>query len=269
MTYDQQKPQPGLTDYIRQFWMIDSEGDAKICPEKIVPDGYPEMIFHNKQSFRTNIDGHWQLQDKQLIAGQISNFFYIENTGVASTFAIKLQPWALSQLFDIRMGELNNRVISISSSLKEVIRPIIDFSSNPELSFVQKVSAIETWFYDYINAKEIITPKGLEAVRLIILSKGETPLKEIQDKCSISERGLERFFKSHIGLTPKRYSRIIRFSNIFKLVQDPNFNWQDITFLSGFYDQSHFIKNFKEFTGEEPSKYGFDEHNLANLFLKN
>ncbi|MDY8135884.1 helix-turn-helix domain-containing protein [Aquimarina sp. 2201CG5-10] len=84
----------------------------------------------------------------------------------------------------------------------------------------------------------------------------------------MNERNLERFFKTYIGLTPKFYSRVIRFSNIFKLIQQEGFNWASIAYLAGFYDQSHFIKNFKEFTGEEPSKYGFEEENMANFFLK-
>ena len=43
--------------------------------------------------------------------------------------------------------------------------------------------------------------------------------------------------------------------------------WLDITYDSGYYDQAHFIKNFKEFTGESPSAYGFEEKNMANFFL--
>ncbi|NQY35322.1 MAG: AraC family transcriptional regulator [Alteromonadaceae bacterium] len=80
-------------------------------------------------------------------------------------------------------------------------------------------------------------------------------------------RQLERYFKQAIGLPPKLYCRIIRFAYIFKLISTNNSNWSEISTQAGFYDQSHFIKNFKEFTGEEPSKYGFKAENLANLFL--
>ena len=105
------------------------------------------------------------------------------------------------------------------------------------------------------------------AAQLIINEKGLISLQEIQQKINISERSLERYFKKNIGISPKFYSRVIRLSNIFKLIQEGKTNWADIIYQSGFYDQSHFIKNFKEFTGEEPSNYGFNEQNMANFFL--
>jgi AraC-like DNA-binding protein len=44
--------------------------------------------------------------------------------------------------------------------------------------------------------------------------------------------------------------------------------WVDVALNSGYFDQSHFIRNFKAFTGESPAQYGFDKKNLANFFLR-
>jgi transcriptional regulator GlxA family with amidase domain len=84
----------------------------------------------------------------------------------------------------------------------------------------------------------------------------------------ITERQLERLFKKYIGLSPKFYSRIIRFNHIFQLVKEKRISWLEITHLSGYFDQSHFIRDFKAFTGEEPSQYFFDAPDMANFFLK-
>ena len=83
----------------------------------------------------------------------------------------------------------------------------------------------------------------------------------------VSERQLERLFKKYIGLSPKYYARIIRFNYIFKLIHLKNTSWAEVVYQSGFYDQSHFIRNFKAFTGEDPSSYYFEEKNMANFFL--
>ncbi len=84
---------------------------------------------------------------------------------------------------------------------------------------------------------------------------------------SLGERQLQRLFKRYIGLSPKYYARIIRFNHIFQLIKEGGHNWAEIIFLSGYYDQSHFIRNFKAFTGEDPSGYFFQEQNMANFFL--
>jgi len=265
--YIQKKSTPKLSGIIKSFWLIDYKEHISIQKEKIIPDGYPELIFHYGDFCKTNIDGFWKQQGKNLIAGQIKNHFFIENTGICKVFGIKLQPWALNELFDIKMYHLTNRVINIPKKTLEILNPIKEISKN-SFSFDEKVIKIENWFSELISKQNFKHNKGQEAVELIIKTKGKLDLKSIRNKIDISERSLERYFKVHIGISPKHYCRIIRFSNIFQLVQEDNVDWADIVFLTGFYDQSHFIKNFREFTGEDPTKYNFFEDNLANLFLK-
>ena len=62
--------------------------------------------------------------------------------------------------------------------------------------------------------------------------------------------------------------RIIRFNYIFKLIQDNNQSWSGLAYEASYFDQSHFIRNFRDFTGENPSDYDFDEKNMANFFLQ-
>ena len=76
--------------------MIDSGDDGAIREEKIIPDGYPEMIFHYKDPYFIDIEGQWQKQDRYLLAGQIRNHFFLKNSGRSGIFAIKLQPTALT-----------------------------------------------------------------------------------------------------------------------------------------------------------------------------
>ncbi|MDJ0645731.1 MAG: helix-turn-helix domain-containing protein [Flavobacteriaceae bacterium] len=264
--YFQKEASPKLSDLIKSFWQIDKEKEITIIREKIIPDGYPELIFHYGDHYRTNINGRWQDQALNLIAGQIKNHFFLENTGESKIFGIKFQPWGLNKLFGIEMSELTDKVIEVPDDILEVVHKIKKTGTS-SLSFANKVDEIENWFTEYISYVNLKSPKGQKAAELIIENHGKTDIKLIRNEIGISERTLERYFKSKIGLSPKYYSRIIRFAHIFRLAQSDKIDWLDITFLAGFYDQSHFIKNFKEFTGEDPSKYGFHEETLANFFL--
>jgi AraC-like DNA-binding protein len=163
---------------------------------------------------------------------------------------------------------LTNRVISLNEARLKKFEPIMKIAISNK-TFEDKVIQIEKWFSKYINIKKNKTSSGELATRLIINKKGAININDVLQIANISERSLERYFKNYIGLSPKFYSRVIRFSNIFNLVQKNSFNWLDVAYIAGFYDQAHFIKNFKEFTGEEPSKYGFEDINMANFFLKN
>jgi AraC-like DNA-binding protein len=84
----------------------------------------------------------------------------------------------------------------------------------------------------------------------------------------IGERYLQRLFQNYIGVSPKFFARIVRFSYIFQLIKDESPTWADVVYEAGYYDQSHFIRNFKAFTGEDPGKYIFAEKSLANFFMR-
>ncbi len=106
------------------------------------------------------------------------------------------------------------------------------------------------------------------AIHSIFSTNGMISVSELCGVSGMSERQLQRTFKKYIGLPPKLYARIIRFSRIFHVVQQKKLNGSELGLEAGFYDQSHFIRNFKAFTGEEPSQYFFDQPTLANFFLK-
>ncbi|RKE94788.1 helix-turn-helix domain-containing protein [Ichthyenterobacterium magnum] len=265
MNYFQKKPSSKLSSYIKEFWQIEGNGFINKKRDKIIPDGYPELIFHYKDAYKSNINKTWNTQSKYLIAGQIKNHFYIENTGETGMFGIKFQPAALTKLFSINMALHTDKVTTLDSYLFSILKDVIT-NATSETPFEEKVNAIEIWFNNFVTThtqKPHIIDKAIE---IIMSSNGATTIKDITRNLTIGERTLERYFKTYVGLSPKFFCRIIRFSHIFKIVSDSK-NWTDVTYQTGYYDQSHFIKNFKEFTGEDPSKYGFNAINMANFFL--
>ena len=71
-----------------------------------------------------------------------------------------------------------------------------------------------------------------------------------------SRKQLINRFRQHIGLPPKLAARVIRFSHAVRLLQESEErNWMDIAFDAGYYDQSHLIRDFLEFTGSTPTEY--------------
>ena len=248
--------------------MIESEDDTSESIQKIIPDGYPEMIFHYGDNFEANITGTWHQQGQYLIAGQIKNHFFLKNTGVTGIFAIKFQPTALAALFGMNMSDITDQVIPFNQGLLSILQDVKN-TAIADFTFEEKIKEITKWFLNYSSNLDLTAASRSErAVQLIIEGRGGMTVQTLQSHLNISQRSLERHFKKHVGLTPKFYSRIIRFSHIFNLISEEHKDWISISYLAGYFDQSHFIKNFKEFTGEEPSKYGFNEQNLANFFLR-
>jgi transcriptional regulator GlxA family with amidase domain len=96
---------------------------------------------------------------------------------------------------------------------------------------------------------------------------GNITIKQLCEDFNISPRQLERSFNEQVGVTAKMFARIIRFANVYKLLQKPDLSKSDATYILGFFDQAHFNKEFKQFTGESPEHYFEGNHHFSNFFL--
>lgn len=266
MIFKRLAPDPGLEHLIECYWIVESQ-DPTPQQQKIIPDGFPEIIFHYGDPYRINLGTAWELQSASLLGGQLRNYFYLENTGVSGIVGIKLKPTAVTHLFNISMDELTDKVVDLPLVTGHSFQPIAA-AIRPGIDHDTIIRFINDHVKQLAEKASYHANHADRAVTQIIEKKGMITVAELIGTLGTSERNLERIFKKYIGLSPKFYTRIIRFNTIFQLIQEGDPRWTSIAFDSGFYDQSHFIRNFKAFTGEDPTRYFFDEQNMANFFLK-
>lgn len=90
----------------------------------------------------------------------------------------------------------------------------------------------------------------------IITSAGSEPLSDLLKEYSLSERTLQRQFQKRVGITPKKLMRIVRINRIWERIKSrESIDYQDIIFEGNYFDQTHFIKDFKDITGETPDVF--------------
>lgn len=264
MAFFRYEPAPDLKNMIECYWLV-NDNDHTPHLQKIIPDGFPEIIFHFGDPYKIKLGDQWELQGKNLLAGQITRFFFLENTGTSDVVGLKFKPAALTHLFDLHMADLTDKVVTLNLIPGDPFRQLIKELGKTE-DHDKIVSALDEHLMKWsVPAKETVIDKVLAK---IFATHGMTTIADLCKEANVGERQLERLFKKYIGLSPKFYSRIIRFNYIFQSIDDKSLSWAEVGLHTGFYDQPHFIKNFKAFTGEDPSKYFFDQPTLANFFLK-
>ncbi|HYC83606.1 MAG TPA: helix-turn-helix domain-containing protein [Chryseosolibacter sp.] len=264
MAFRQIIPPNSLQGLVQCYWIVDDER-PKPRQQKIIPDGFSEMIFHFGDPYRINLAGSWQLQSRALVAGQIRRFFYLENTGRSSIIGIKFRPTALTHLYGLRMSTLTDRVEPLLEMTGEDGRAL-SAAVGDTFEFEAIVGRLNQHLEDLARKAGPLNSPIDAAVNRILDAKGMVTTAWLTDQVHLGERQLERLFKHYVGVSPKFYARIVRFNAIFDMIQH-KMNWLDIVERAGFYDQPHFIRNFREFTGEDPSMYAFEARNLANFFL--
>lgn len=266
MIFKRIAPDHGLEKLIECYWIVEND-DPTPCRQKIIPDGYEEIIFHYGDPYRICLSKTWEQQTGRLLAGQITRYFWLENTGRAGVVGIKLKPTASTQLFGLDMHVLTNKVIDLPASIAVQLEPLqqVILQSRDHDHWVARFNE---YFFRLMQQTAITHLPVDAAARLILARRGLITVAEIAGAVGLGERQLERLFRKYVGVSPKMYARIIRFSAIFQLIEQEDPGWAGLAYEAGYYDQSHFIRNFKAFTGEDPSRYSFNEKNMANFFLK-
>lgn len=107
-------------------------------------------------------------------------------------------------------------------------------------------------------------------VRKITSFYGNYSIEKFSDESKISARQLRRRFLHSVGISPKRFSRIVRFQNALCLIKLNKINnLTTLVYKSNYFDQSHFIRDFKEFTGSSPKSYLTKTHKFTDLIMRN
>jgi methylphosphotriester-DNA--protein-cysteine methyltransferase len=130
------------------------------------------------------------------------------------------------------------------------------------------MAAIEDALLNAESTSRFHDPLASEAVRRIAFARGSSDLGLLARELGLSLRQFERRFHASVGLTPKLFSRMQRFIQVFRTLGDSPSNWVDTAVACGYYDQSHLIRDFKDFSGETPAVLLAADADLARHFLE-
>lgn len=245
MYYQEIPPIKALQQYVRYFWVLEDTPSFKHPLHfKILPDALPALIFQDQPNQFFDQDD--QAMPQLYIYGQFTQHSEHTVSGKFKIIGAYLEPTALKTLFHLDAFELSNQNIALEDLVSDLIlEQLVNASGTAE-----KITIISNFILDRINHAKHHNEKARYASSLI--QNGKT-LPEVQQQMNLSERSLERLSKQYIGMSPKLYARIIRFqSSLAILRQSPSLNLSTVAHQSSYFDQSHFIRDFKAFTGCSP-----------------
>ena len=245
MRYQKTFPIKPLQKYIKCFWTLE-DGNAQGLERtfKIIPDGLPGLIFQQKRSCTDQNGGRLP---QSFLYGQTTKHSYQYLDEGFKTIGVYFQPTALKSIFGIDAMELTDHNVNLSDLGKyELSQQLSD-----TISTSKQIEILSTFFLGQINQQKTAS----ESIDIVIgkMTKGEN-LCKILSALNMSERTLERHFLIHVGVPPKRFSRIIRFQSALKDLRVSK-NLTQVSFQNEYFDQSHFNREFKEFTGTTPTMF--------------
>ncbi len=150
-----------------------------------------------------------------------------------------------------------NELFNLSLSLEEVFDKNKVSELEEKLAIAttdqQRIKLVEQFFLSQL--KDIHTDKLIvEAVKMIYQSNGTIRIRELNEKLFISQSPFEKRFRKVVGTTPKKFANIVRFHNVLSSLENTK-SLTEICYENNFFDQAHFIRDFKQFTGDTPENF--------------
>jgi AraC-like DNA-binding protein len=182
--------------------------------------------------------------------------FLFEYPAPVRLVGVHFKPWGISPFAGLPASELRDRWVPVDAvwprSLDRIRNQAGDSASAAEAMRVLEQEL----------RRRLAQPpsRGLGLVRhtggRLETSSGTVPVGALTDAAGVSGTHLAAQFRSHVGVTPKRVARIYRFARLIVSVDARRpVDWAELAHVSGYFDQAHFSKEFKDFTGLTPTEY--------------
>ncbi len=266
MTYLRYTPSPPLDHYIDHLYYLD--GSMPFPRERILP--YPAA------DLKINLGGTFAIYDndhtgrpKRLteswLTGISSVYHSIDWPQEMRLYGVRFKPSGAYPLLGIPMSEFYNQVVSLEAFWGRFASEI-----RGRLAAAPSIQAGLVLFEQQLLARLRVKPGEQNLVDYCIAElnrqHGDLSIRSLSNDVGISQNHLATQFKRVVGTSAKEMARLYRFEYVLRSI-DPTqpVHWTQIALKCGYYDQSHFSKEFVAFTGYSPSNYQLLRHQVYTM----
>lgn len=257
MKYREILPTAGLQPYVQCYYTFESSTGIQV-DDVVFPGGHMEMIFNLGE-------GVWQSSDNENyhntppveLWGKLTQPLAIRSLGKNNMLGIRFHAHSAAYFLADDISRFNDRIIDLRQLLGEPVRTLhaqlLETTALPE-----RIQLIESFLHRRLALKAGKTGHiGMIGQIVRELQQNDSPenMEVIAQRYGISSRYLRKLFLQYTGVSPKFYHKISRFQHSLQLINANQSNLTSITYDCGYFDQSHFIRDFKLFTGITPSDY--------------
>ena len=254
------KPSTVLSPFVKQYWGLDNclkPGEVHV--QRIVPNGLMDLTFYLGDL--PKLINHQQSgMERTILTGHCKGRYDLVVTGNLHLFSVSFNPLGASMFFDLPMNELFGCIVPARFLFKGIIDQL-ETSLSETVDFTGKVKLVEEFLMKQLTQKaDDFGQKRMKgSIDLINKNRGMVEVDALASCACWSRKQYERNFQEIVGTSPKQFMRIVRFQHVLQFKgKQPQTNLTELAYACGYFDQSHMINEFRDFSGRTPRQY-FEE----------
>jgi AraC-like DNA-binding protein len=251
-------PRAPLSNFIEMLWYYDGYAQPH-AKERLMPTGTTELVINLRADQIRVYDRHdtriGHTFKGAVVCGPHSEFFVIDTDEQTSVIGVHFKPGGIFPFLKLPADELHNQHVGLDDLwdpvVTDALRTQLLEAPTPETKFRVLESAL---------LSQMSQPASHPAVAFALSYFHDIPhlakMADVTSKIGFSQRTFIRRFSEEVGLTPKAFCRVRRFQRVLKLIHDAHeVDWLDVSLSCGYFDQAHFIHDFRAFAGINPTTY--------------
>jgi AraC-like DNA-binding protein len=270
MEFSYFSPSAILQPYIKHYYLFESRSDIQF-EDTVFPGGDMEVIFNlGKGVWESASDNTFTTTPQIELWGQITKPLAIRSTGRHTMLGIRFLTHSVSCFLDDEISLFNNQVSDLSDILGNPVKTL-HARLLEKNSPAERIALIEDFLIKRLVRNEKKSPSMNKVASILTSIKKDTEesnITTIASRHGMTTRYLHKLIYQHTGLSPKSYTKIRRFQLSLKLVAKNDQPFTSIAYDCGYFDQAHFIREFKSFTGVTPSAYLENKFPVNKIFLQ-
>jgi AraC-like DNA-binding protein len=252
------KPGPPLSRFVELIWYYESAPQPH-RKERLMPDGCVSLVINLAEN-QTRLYDPDDLRKMQTfngvsVSGPRTKSFAIDTDEQTCVLGVSFRPAGASPFLRLPSDELHNQHVGLDDLWGrlafELRERVLSAPTATEKLRIVELALLE-------RAAGMFEPQPVVeyAVTNFLAQPATSRIAQVADKTGFSARRFIELFKQHVGISPKLFCRVRRFQSVLeKITIGKPVRWSDVAADCGYYDQAHFIHDFRNFSGINPSKY--------------
>lgn len=248
MVYQELPPHPLLRPYVACLWRSASAGGVPGVSHRVLPDNCIDIL--------------WQDTGRPAFAvGMMTRAIHVPLALPVRTVAVRFLPGAAGCFLGVPLHELTDLDVAVADlPALGCMEPLAEVLWHDAIDDMGRLALIERHLLSRLQSLALPSGPSLIGAALAALdgSGGAVRIESLADRLGVSRQHLAAQFRTHVGLSPKMYARIRRFrraTEALRLDRPATVDWAQLALECGYFDQSHLIRDFREFADSTPDGF--------------